>query len=196
MNIAIVGTRGIPNRYGGFERFAEQISSRFADHGHQRHRLLPPRLHPPRRYLRSPRAPRHRAQPAPEASRHLGQHALRRHSCRLRRQRRHPAVQRGEQPVRLHSAALRQAGGAQCGRPRPQAREVERPGRAGAALLRMDVVVQLQPTGDRRHAPSTTTTSRSTAASRWSSATAPRRPKVRPQLRRRGQRLQPERLRS
>jgi glycosyltransferase involved in cell wall biosynthesis len=35
MNIAIVGTRGIPNRYGGFERFAEQISTRFADHGHQ-----------------------------------------------------------------------------------------------------------------------------------------------------------------
>ncbi len=34
MRIAIVGTRGIPNRYGGFERFAEQISSRFADHGH------------------------------------------------------------------------------------------------------------------------------------------------------------------
>ena len=35
MNIAIVGTRGIPNRYGGFERFAEQISSRFVDRGHQ-----------------------------------------------------------------------------------------------------------------------------------------------------------------
>jgi len=35
MKIAIVGTRGIPNRYGGFERFAEQISSRFADRGHQ-----------------------------------------------------------------------------------------------------------------------------------------------------------------
>jgi glycosyltransferase involved in cell wall biosynthesis len=35
LKIAIVGTRGIPNRYGGFERFAEQISSRFADHGHQ-----------------------------------------------------------------------------------------------------------------------------------------------------------------
>jgi glycosyltransferase involved in cell wall biosynthesis len=35
MNIAIVGTRGIPNRYGGFERFAEQISSRFAEHGHR-----------------------------------------------------------------------------------------------------------------------------------------------------------------
>ncbi|MDR3746718.1 MAG: glycosyltransferase [Acidobacteriota bacterium] len=35
MKIAIVGTRGIPNHYGGFERFAEAISSRFADHGHQ-----------------------------------------------------------------------------------------------------------------------------------------------------------------
>ena len=35
MKIAIVGTRGIPNRYGGFERFAEQISSRFADRGQQ-----------------------------------------------------------------------------------------------------------------------------------------------------------------
>jgi glycosyltransferase involved in cell wall biosynthesis len=35
MNIAIVGTRGIPNRYGGFERFAEQISSQFADRGHR-----------------------------------------------------------------------------------------------------------------------------------------------------------------
>ena len=35
MNIAIVGTRGIPNRYGGFERFAEQIASRLADHGHR-----------------------------------------------------------------------------------------------------------------------------------------------------------------
>jgi len=35
MNIAIVGTRGIPNRYGGFERFAEQISSRLANHGHR-----------------------------------------------------------------------------------------------------------------------------------------------------------------
>jgi glycosyltransferase involved in cell wall biosynthesis len=35
MNIAILGTRGIPNRYGGFERFAEQISSRLADRGHR-----------------------------------------------------------------------------------------------------------------------------------------------------------------
>jgi glycosyltransferase involved in cell wall biosynthesis len=35
MNIAIVGTRGIPNRYGGFERFAEQISSRLTDRGHR-----------------------------------------------------------------------------------------------------------------------------------------------------------------
>ena len=35
MKIAIVGTRGIPNRYGGFERFAEEVSSRFADRGHR-----------------------------------------------------------------------------------------------------------------------------------------------------------------
>ena len=35
MKIAIVGTRGIPNRYGGFEQFAEKISTEFADRGHQ-----------------------------------------------------------------------------------------------------------------------------------------------------------------
>lgn len=34
MKIAIVGTRGIPNRYGGFEQFAEKISSQLADRGH------------------------------------------------------------------------------------------------------------------------------------------------------------------
>ena len=35
MKIAIVGTRGIPNRYGGFEQFAEKVSSAQADRGHQ-----------------------------------------------------------------------------------------------------------------------------------------------------------------
>jgi len=35
LKIAIVGTRGIPNRYGGFEQFAEKVSSEFADRGHQ-----------------------------------------------------------------------------------------------------------------------------------------------------------------
>ena len=34
MKIAIVGTRGIPNRYGGFEQFAEKLSSRLTDRGH------------------------------------------------------------------------------------------------------------------------------------------------------------------
>ena len=34
MKIAIVGTRGIPNRYGGFEQFAEKVSSTLADRGH------------------------------------------------------------------------------------------------------------------------------------------------------------------
>jgi glycosyltransferase involved in cell wall biosynthesis len=34
MKIAILGTRGIPARYGGFETFAEQLSRRLVDHGH------------------------------------------------------------------------------------------------------------------------------------------------------------------
>lgn len=35
MKIAIVGTRGIPNRYGGFEQFAEKVSSILVDRGHE-----------------------------------------------------------------------------------------------------------------------------------------------------------------
>ena len=35
MKIAIVGTRGVPNRYGGFEQFAEKVSSALADRGHE-----------------------------------------------------------------------------------------------------------------------------------------------------------------
>ncbi|NOZ13587.1 MAG: glycosyltransferase family 1 protein [Acidobacteria bacterium] len=34
LNIAILGTRGIPNRYGGFEACAEQVSWRMAARGH------------------------------------------------------------------------------------------------------------------------------------------------------------------
>ena len=34
MNIAILGTRGIPARYGGFETLAEQLSARLAARGH------------------------------------------------------------------------------------------------------------------------------------------------------------------
>jgi glycosyltransferase involved in cell wall biosynthesis len=34
VKIAISGTRGIPNRYGGFEQFAEQLSIRLARRGH------------------------------------------------------------------------------------------------------------------------------------------------------------------
>ena len=34
MNIAIVGTRGIPANYGGFETFAEELSTRLFDRGH------------------------------------------------------------------------------------------------------------------------------------------------------------------
>ena len=34
MRIAIAGTRGIPGRYGGFETFAEELSVRLAERGH------------------------------------------------------------------------------------------------------------------------------------------------------------------
>lgn len=35
MNVAIIGTRGIPNRYGGFEQFAEYLSQYLVTIGHQ-----------------------------------------------------------------------------------------------------------------------------------------------------------------
>jgi glycosyltransferase involved in cell wall biosynthesis len=35
MHIAIIGTRGIPNNYGGFEQFAEMFASRLVQAGHQ-----------------------------------------------------------------------------------------------------------------------------------------------------------------
>jgi glycosyltransferase involved in cell wall biosynthesis len=35
MNIAIMGIRGIPARYGGFETFAEQLSTRLVERGHE-----------------------------------------------------------------------------------------------------------------------------------------------------------------
>lgn len=34
MNIALLGTRGIPARYGGFETFAEELATRLAERGH------------------------------------------------------------------------------------------------------------------------------------------------------------------
>jgi glycosyltransferase involved in cell wall biosynthesis len=35
MRVAILGTRGIPNHYGGFERLAEQLSFRLVEKGHE-----------------------------------------------------------------------------------------------------------------------------------------------------------------
>jgi glycosyltransferase involved in cell wall biosynthesis len=35
MRIALIGTRGIPARYGGFETFAEELSTRLVKRGHQ-----------------------------------------------------------------------------------------------------------------------------------------------------------------
>src|SRR5881409_3517795 len=34
MKIAILGTRGVPARYGGFETLAEELSARLAERGH------------------------------------------------------------------------------------------------------------------------------------------------------------------
>lgn len=35
MRIALLGTRGIPANYGGFETFAEEISTRLVERGHE-----------------------------------------------------------------------------------------------------------------------------------------------------------------
>ena len=35
MKIGIIGTRGIPNRYGGFEQFAEFLSVFLVENGHE-----------------------------------------------------------------------------------------------------------------------------------------------------------------
>src|SRR5204863_6352548 len=35
MKLAILGTRGIPANYGGFETFAEELSSRLVERGHE-----------------------------------------------------------------------------------------------------------------------------------------------------------------
>jgi hypothetical protein len=35
MRIAILGTRGVPANYGGFETFAEQLGRRLVQRGHQ-----------------------------------------------------------------------------------------------------------------------------------------------------------------
>lgn len=35
MRVALLGTRGIPGRYGGFETFAEELAARLAGRGHQ-----------------------------------------------------------------------------------------------------------------------------------------------------------------
>jgi hypothetical protein len=43
--IAILGTRGIPANYGGFETFAEELSTRLAARGH--HVIVYCRQHPP-----------------------------------------------------------------------------------------------------------------------------------------------------
>ena len=40
MKIAIIGTRGIPNNYGGFEQLAEYLSLGFLKKGHESMRKI------------------------------------------------------------------------------------------------------------------------------------------------------------
>ena len=60
VRIAILGTRGVPAAYGGFETFAEELSARLAARGPRRDRLRAPRRdrrrggRPPRRARRLP----------------------------------------------------------------------------------------------------------------------------------------------
>jgi glycosyltransferase involved in cell wall biosynthesis len=64
MNLAILGTRGIPARYGGFETFAEQLSARLASKGIEVTVFCPTTSYKPDeeyrgvtlRYVRSPSA--------------------------------------------------------------------------------------------------------------------------------------------
>ncbi len=71
MKIAIVGTRGIPNRYGGFEQFAEKVSSHAGGSRARSHRLLPQALHRARRRVRPPCAAGDPSYRPSEAPRHL-----------------------------------------------------------------------------------------------------------------------------
>ena len=122
MRIAILGTRGIPANYGGFETFAEELSTRLVERGHEvtvycRERHPEPRYRGVRlQYLPTIRhkyfdtlahtffSTLHLLAPS------RGRRAL------LQRRQRH-----------LHAAAapVRHAGGAERGRPRAQAQEVE-----------------------------------------------------------------------
>ena len=54
MRIAMVGTRGVPARYGGFETCIEEVGSRLAERGHEvvvYCRSTAPRAERPSRYL-------------------------------------------------------------------------------------------------------------------------------------------------
>ena len=113
MKIAIVGTRGIPNRYGGFEQFAEKVSSTLADRGHEvtvycrKPFTTPDDVYDQRVHACHP------AQHPPEASRHVVER-LDLHGARgLQRQRRRAALQRRQQSVCVVPAIVREAGRAE-----------------------------------------------------------------------------------
>ena len=54
LRIALLGTRGVPARYSGFETCAEELGARLVERGHERHGVLPVAV----QRRRGPRVPR------------------------------------------------------------------------------------------------------------------------------------------
>ena len=105
MSIAMVGTRGVPARYGGFETAVEEVGRRLADRGSPGRRLLP---HRPRRDDRAARrAPRHGAGAPARRAQALAGDAQPHRRCRSRHLRRPPHRRRLRLQRRERAAAAR-----------------------------------------------------------------------------------------
>ena len=134
MRIALLGTRGIPANYGGFETFAEELSARLAARGHEvTVYCRKPYPQPRYRGVRLQYLPtiRHKyldtLAHAFLSTLHLLGHRIGRGALLQRRQR------------HLHRVAanVRHAGGAECGRHRAPTQEVEPAGQGLVPGFRM-----------------------------------------------------------
>ena len=133
MRIALVGTRGVPAAYSGFETAVENIGSRLAARGHDVTVYCRPHMVERRRGRRLPRhaarLPPHRGRQAPRhAGAHPAQHAAPGHRAPPGRGH---LLHRRQQPVRGARPAPRRPDRHQRGRPGLAARQV---GSVGAPL--------------------------------------------------------------
>ena len=124
LKIAIPGTRGVPPRYGGFETFAAELSTRLVARGHEvavycREQRRDRRLVERRRSHRPPRAP-------PQVLRDRQPHASLRARCDAARLRRRPPLQRRERVRPPAAARGAHSGGHQRRRHRAPSPQVER----------------------------------------------------------------------